>query len=219
MAKRRSLGRGLEALLSTASAHSAAVADDPAEETALTERGADEAPDRVEDTLRELPIDLLQRGRYQPRGDMREETLTELAESIRAQGIVQPIVVRPVGSASGGERRYEIIAGERRWRAAQLAGLHVVPALSEDIPDEAAAPAGPPRPLRTRWARPAARPGAARPGRPRRPDRARAARPAGRVVCARHRAGAPAARIRGEAGCREGGQSRRAASRSRARGD
>src|SRR5690606_27525095 len=138
MAKRRSLGRGLEALLSTASAHSAAVADDPAEETALTERGADEAPDRVEDTLRELPIDLLQRGKYQPRGDMREETLTELAESIRAQGIVQPIVVRPVGSASGGERRYEIIAGERRWRAAQLAGLHVVPALIKDIPDEAA---------------------------------------------------------------------------------
>ena len=138
MAKRRSLGRGLEALLSTTSAHSAAVADDPAEETALTERGADEAPDRVEDTLRELPIDLLQRGKYQPRIDMREETLAELAESIRAQGIVQPIVVRPLRDGGPGEVRYEIIAGERRWRAAQMAGLDVVPAVVRDIPDEAA---------------------------------------------------------------------------------
>lgn len=85
-------------------------------------------------------MDLLQRGRYQPRLDMREESLAELAESIRAQGLVQPIVVRPVspGPAAGAEARYEIVAGERRWRAAQLAGLHAIPALVRDIPDHAA---------------------------------------------------------------------------------
>ena len=133
MNKRRSLGRGLEALLSSGSAASSA--PKPAEAPASPPPAAGSLPDG---TLRELPVDLLQRGRYQPRADMREETLTELAESIRAQGIVQPIVVRPVAGAPGGERRYEIIAGERRWRAAQLAGLDVVPALIKDIPDEAA---------------------------------------------------------------------------------
>jgi ParB family chromosome partitioning protein len=69
---------------------------------------------------------------------MREESLTELAESIKAQGVVQPIVVRPLHGAGGGETRYEIVAGERRWRAAQLAGLHTVPAVIRDIPDESA---------------------------------------------------------------------------------
>ncbi|MGB7213520.1 MAG: ParB/RepB/Spo0J family partition protein, partial [Gammaproteobacteria bacterium] len=93
-------------------------------------------PLRPDDVLRELPVDLLQRGRYQPRVDMREETLAELADSIRKQGIVQPIVVRPLKGT--GETRYEIIAGERRWRAAQLAGLEKVPAVIRDIPDEAA---------------------------------------------------------------------------------
>jgi ParB family chromosome partitioning protein len=87
--------------------------------------------------LREIPVDLLQRGRYQPRVDMREETITSLAESIRAQGVVQPIVVRPL-QRKDGEVQYEIVAGERRWRAAQLAGLASVPAIVRDIPDEAA---------------------------------------------------------------------------------
>jgi ParB family chromosome partitioning protein len=68
---------------------------------------------------------------------MREETLAELAESIRAQGLIQPIVVRPL-DAVGGELRYEIVAGERRWRAAQLAGLHAIPAIVRDIPDQTA---------------------------------------------------------------------------------
>ena len=73
-------------------------------------------------------MDLLQRGRYQPRLDMRPESLNELADSIRAQGVVQPIVVRPLApTAAGGAQRYEIIAGERRWRAAQIAGLSEVP--------------------------------------------------------------------------------------------
>lgn len=117
MTKRRSLGRGLDALLSVRA---------PAEAAS------------TEIALRELPVDLLARGRYQPRLDMREESLAELAESIRVQGVVQPIVVRPVRSVDGGEQRYEIVAGERRWRAAQLAGLDKVPALIRDIPDEAA---------------------------------------------------------------------------------
>jgi len=94
---------------------------------------------RADEELQNLPIDLLQRGRYQPRVDMRPETLQELAESIKAQGVVQPIVVRPLSeSAPGQPRRYEIIAGERRWRAAQLAGLHEIPAVIRDVPDNAA---------------------------------------------------------------------------------
>jgi len=116
MTKRKSLGRGLDALLSTDSIAQV---------------------DASGGNLRELPVDLLQRGRYQPRGDMREESLTELAESIRAQGVVQPIVARPLRS-QGGEQRYEIVAGERRWRAAQLAGLHTIPAIVRDIPDQSA---------------------------------------------------------------------------------
>jgi ParB family chromosome partitioning protein len=124
MTKRKSLGRGLEALLSSASAGSPEWT--PAAPTAET-------------GLREVPIDLLSRGRFQPRVDMREETLAELAESIRAQGIVQPIVVRPLATnGADTETRYEIVAGERRWRAAQMAGLHTVPAVVKDIPDEAA---------------------------------------------------------------------------------
>jgi ParB family transcriptional regulator, chromosome partitioning protein len=91
------------------------------------------------DELAKLPVDLLQRGRYQPRIDMRQETLQELADSIKAQGVVQPIVVRPIGTPGLGEsQRYEIIAGERRWRAAQLAGLTEIPALIRRVPDEAA---------------------------------------------------------------------------------
>ena len=112
MSKKRGLGRGLDALLSA---------------------GLAESRETQSDDLKELPVDLLQRGRYQPRVDMREETLTELAESIRAQGVVQPIVVRPVG-----ENQYEIIAGERRWRAAQMAGLGEIPAIIRNVPDEAA---------------------------------------------------------------------------------
>lgn len=107
--KPQRLGRGLDALLS-----------------------AYETPTEREE-LRQIPIDLLQRGKYQPRTHMNPEALEELAVSIKAQGVVQPIVARPL---SGGQ--YEIIAGERRWRAAQLAGLETVPAVVRKIPDEAA---------------------------------------------------------------------------------
>ena len=124
--KKKRLGRGLDALLSQSSAR--------AQET------GDEVPAGGSDALREIPVDLLQRGRYQPRTDMRQESLEDLADSIRAQGVVQPIVVRPVGSTAGSETesRYEIVAGERRWRAAQIAGLDTIPAVVRQIPDEAA---------------------------------------------------------------------------------
>jgi ParB family chromosome partitioning protein len=132
MNKRRSLGRGLDALLSSASAASAIRGPD------VPVASPTPPPPSGEAGLREVPIDLLQRGRYQPRVDMRDETLGELAESIKAQGVVQPIVVRPLSRNDGGETRYEIVAGERRWRAAQMAGLHAIPAVVRDIPDEAA---------------------------------------------------------------------------------
>lgn len=89
--------------------------------------------------LARLPIDLLQRGKYQPRIDMHQDTLQDLADSIKAQGVIQPIVVRPLEKTVAGQPlRYEIIAGERRWRAAQLAGLHEIPAVIRQVPDEAA---------------------------------------------------------------------------------
>jgi ParB family chromosome partitioning protein len=120
MTPKKRLGRGLDALLSKPVADSAAVT------------GKVSA-----DGLREMPVELLQRGQYQPRIDIRQDTLEDLASSIRAQGVVQPIVVRPIGK-EGGTQRYEIVVGERRWRAAQLAGLAEIPAVVKDIPDEAA---------------------------------------------------------------------------------
>ena len=83
------------------------------------------------DELRNLPLDVITPGRYQPRSVFDEEKLSELADSIRSQGVVQPIVVRPVG-----ENEYELIAGERRWRAAQIAGIDDIPAVIRDVPDE-----------------------------------------------------------------------------------
>jgi ParB family chromosome partitioning protein len=126
--KRPSLGRGLEALLGGSAVTPATDVD--------TE--AVPAP-HGEEQLARIPVDLLQRGRYQPRLDMRPESLQELADSIRAQGVVQPIIVRPLAGLRPGEpARYEIIAGERRWRAAQMAGLHDVPAVIRRVSDEAA---------------------------------------------------------------------------------
>ncbi len=129
--KRPSLGRGLEALLGNISPTRA--------DTATGTGDAVAAGRPAEEELAKLPVDLLQRGRYQPRLDMRPESLQELADSIRAQGLVQPIVVRPLAAPKAGEpQRYEIIAGERRWRAAQMAGLHELPAVIRRVPDEAA---------------------------------------------------------------------------------
>ncbi len=122
--KKPSLGRGLGALLGQPAA--VASRDDALERP------------RPDESLLKLPVDLLQRGKYQPRLDMRPESLQELADSIRAQGVIQPVVVRPVAGVPGQPPRYEIIAGERRWRAAQIAGLHEIPAVVRDVDDEAA---------------------------------------------------------------------------------
>ncbi len=111
MSKKRGLGKGLDALLGDATS---TTPDDPSQ-------------------LRQLPVEWLQRGRYQPRRDIDPATLQELADSIRSQGVLQPLVVRAVA-----DERYEIVAGERRWRAAQLAGLDRVPTIVRDIPDSVA---------------------------------------------------------------------------------
>jgi ParB family transcriptional regulator, chromosome partitioning protein len=122
MHRKPSLGRGLADLLGSRAGAPVAM-----------------PPVQAGEELAKLPLDLLQRGRYQPRIDMRPETLSELADSIKAQGVVQPIVVRPLEPPVNGEsQRYEIIAGERRWRAAQMAGLSEIPAVIRHIPDEAA---------------------------------------------------------------------------------
>ncbi|HAB92027.1 MAG TPA: chromosome partitioning protein ParB [Pseudomonas sp.] len=115
--KKRGLGRGLDELLSSATANT------------LQEQAAQ--ADASE--LQHLSLDSVQRGKYQPRGDMDQVSLEELAQSIKAQGVMQPIVVRLVA-----KNTYEIIAGERRWRASKLAGLKTIPALVRDVSDEAA---------------------------------------------------------------------------------
>ena len=116
-AKKRGLGRGLDALITTRK-----------EVEAISEQPIQEVRDG---TLRELPIEWVQRGTYQPRRDMSAEALEELAASIRAQGVMQPVVVRPLGAQS-----FELIAGERRWRAAQMAGLDTIPSVIRDVADE-----------------------------------------------------------------------------------
>ena len=112
MIKMKGLGRGLDALLSGSDA-------------------------KAEDELRNLPVERLKPGKYQPRTHMDQDSLAELAASIKAQGVMQPILVRAVNNTPGAER-YEIVAGERRWRAAQIAGLNEVPVLVRSIPDEQA---------------------------------------------------------------------------------
>lgn len=116
-AKKRGLGRGLDALLGGTSSNSL----------------QDEATKADSRELQYVPLELIQRGKYQPRRDMDPVALEELAQSIRAQGVMQPIVLRPVGSG-----RFEIVAGERRWRASQQAGLDRIPAMVRELTDEAA---------------------------------------------------------------------------------
>lgn len=117
--KKRGLGRGLDSLLTQKKAENAA----PVSSTEASENAH----------LREMPIEFLQRGQYQPRRDMTREALEELAQSIRSQGVMQPVVVRPVAG-----KKFEIIAGERRWRASQMAGLDTIPVIIKDVGDEAA---------------------------------------------------------------------------------
>ena len=120
MSPKKRLGRGLDALLSKP------MAPVSRPETA-------NAPSN--DGLKNLPLEYLQRGQYQPRVNMRQDSLEELAASIKSKGIVQPIVARPIAKKDD-IQRYEIIAGERRWRAAQMAGLAEIPAVIRDVPDE-----------------------------------------------------------------------------------
>ena len=115
MAKLKGLGRGLDALLG---------GDEP---LSAIQAGA------TSDAQRELAVDQLQPGKYQPRTRMNQDALKELAESIRTQGVIQPILVRPVTAG-----KFEIVAGERRWRAARMAGLQAVPVVVRDIPDNQA---------------------------------------------------------------------------------
>lgn len=117
--KKRGLGRGLDALLTTKP-----VSDQQNDANFSSAQQSE---------LQKLPIEWLKPGKYQPRKDMSQDALEDLASSIRSQGIIQPIVVRQVGDES-----YEIIAGERRWRASQLAQLDVIPCIIKDVPDEAA---------------------------------------------------------------------------------
>ncbi len=127
--KRKGLGRGLDALLGgSAKTPSDAI-------KAAMNIAAIPVPDAgpQDGKYADLPVEFLQRGKYQPRRDMQQEALQELANSIKAQGVMQPIVVRLIGP-----EKYEIIAGERRWRATQLAGLDKIPAIIRDVPDETA---------------------------------------------------------------------------------
>ncbi len=126
--KKSGLGRGLDALLGGVK-----TAKPPA--TAATTSAPIQAPEAppTDGTLRHIPVEFIQPGKYQPRQDIRSESLEELAASIKQQGLMQPIVVRAIGT-----NKYEIIAGERRWRASQLAGLDKVPALIREVADNAA---------------------------------------------------------------------------------
>lgn len=131
MAKKRGLGGGgLNVLLAGASKGNT-------QQGHSKEAVGDQSEQPTKEVLKQIPVEYLQPGQYQPRKDMHPEALEELAASIKVQGIMQPIVVRPVSSVSA-NTKYEIIAGERRWRAAQIAGLHDVPALVREVSDEAA---------------------------------------------------------------------------------
>lgn len=122
--KKRGLGRGLDALLGGSNLNPVSVSDTASKTAAPGNEG-----------IQSLPVDIIERGRYQPRQDFNPEALQELADSITAQGVVQPIVVRPHPDKSG---QYELIAGERRWRATQLAGMHDIPVVIRDVSDQTA---------------------------------------------------------------------------------
>ncbi len=127
--KKRGLGRGLNALLGNA--HEVNELTDPKPASTIPTVDVENTPSTG---LRHIPVELIQRGAYQPRVHFEPDALQELAESIKAQGVIQPVVVRPVSAG-----RFELVAGERRWRAAQLAGLQDIPAVVKDLNDQSAA--------------------------------------------------------------------------------
>ena len=132
-AKRQSLGKGLDALLGipedAETLQDQAVIDSSQELLAQT---LADAVSPADGSLQNLPVEFLHPGQYQPRRDLNSEALQELADSIATQGVMQPIIVRPTG-----DNKYEIIAGERRWRATQQAGLDTIPAIVREVTDEA----------------------------------------------------------------------------------
>ncbi len=133
-AKKNRLGRGLDALLGDVKKHSPAEVKDSADIQPVSSDNSAEAGRPVDKSpYREVPVDLLDTGDFQPRTHMDDDALDNLARSIKAQGLIQPILVR---ATDGG--RYEILAGHRRWRAAQRAGLDRIPAVVKDVSDEAA---------------------------------------------------------------------------------
>ena len=132
-AKKKGLGRGLDALLGAARSPAVSIASDAGDCARLNPPEA-----RAADRVTHLPLELIQRGRYQPRRDFDQDALRELADSILAQGVIQPIVVRPLPERSGDESRYEIIAGERRWRACQQAGLAEIPVVIREADEPSA---------------------------------------------------------------------------------
>jgi ParB family chromosome partitioning protein len=122
MSKQRRLGRGLDALLESGRRDNTAGKNDPQAAFPATE----------------ISIEVLQPGRYQPRRRLQEQGLSELADSIREQGVLQPLVVRPAQALAGGDSKFEIVAGERRWRAARMAGLQTVPVVIRELDDQSA---------------------------------------------------------------------------------
>ena len=139
MSKKRGLGRGLDALLGDALAQNKSAMDAAGTTKAQEVSIQPNEVDTQTGGIKHLPVEFIQPGQYQPRKDMHQEALEELAASIKAQGLMQPIVIRPISSKEvGKDARYEIIAGERRWRATQLAGLDTVPVIIRDVPDDAA---------------------------------------------------------------------------------
>ncbi len=131
--KKRGLGRGLDALLGAETKQVNSDSETTDNQADKVSAAPNSSVKHHGEDLKQLPIELIQAGKYQPRLDMRPETLEDLAASIKAQGLMQPIVVRPISS-----NKYEIIAGERRWRASQMAGLDSIPVIVKDVPDEAA---------------------------------------------------------------------------------
>ena len=131
--KKRGLGRGLDALLGAQTKQTATELESVSSNSEQMPAAHKSAAGAFNEDLKRMPIELIQAGKYQPRLDMRPETLEDLAASIKAQGLMQPIVVRPISS-----NKYEIIAGERRWRASQMAGLDTIAVIIKDVPDDAA---------------------------------------------------------------------------------
>ena len=137
--KKRGLGRGLDALLGSSAKKVRQDTRSVSDSGSSEEMSEAFERKRLDGELHNVPVEFIQPGVYQPRIDMHPEALEELSDSIKAQGVVQPIVIRPIDeSTASGDQKYEIIAGERRWRACQMAGMADIPAVIRDVSDQSA---------------------------------------------------------------------------------